>query len=48
MSNDGGEKGVDREDIKRNIKRILRELVSVKSITQVKLGKSWMLPAKRP
>jgi len=29
---------MDREDIKRNIKKNLRELVSVKGITQAKLG----------
>lgn len=38
MSNSGGGRNVDREDIKRNIKKNLRELVSVKGITQAKLG----------
>lgn len=38
MSNSGGGRNIDREDIKRNIKKNLRELVSVKGITQAKLG----------
>lgn len=38
MSNRSGGENMDRDSIKRNIKKNLRELVSSKGITQAKLG----------